>query len=172
MVVAALAQGRDFFRFIPLLTPVINKKRIQHAAFDKLLTSNLNSPAKLADLTSESLRLMELKISDLTLVSEDFGGPSGSRQLVINEALLLKSFNLSQCADRDGWFEWIRRLGIELLRSPHLLLCVHVLRWQISIIPLEKNYSMLLSLHVWMIWALNVENRMYCGRRNGSLRVP
>lgn len=126
MVVVALAQGRDFFRFIPLLTPVIKKKRIQHAAFDKLLTSNLNSPAKLAELTSESLRLMELKISDLTLVSEDFGGPSGSRPLAINEALLLKSFNPSQCSDRDGWFEWMRRLGIELLRespSPALRSC-------------------------------------------------
>ena len=126
MTVVALAQGRDFFRFIPLLAPVINRKGIQHAAFDKLLTSNLNSPAKLAELTSESLRLMELKISDLTLVNEDFGGPGGSRQLAINEALLLKSFNPSQCSDRDGWFEWIRRLGIELLRespSPALRSC-------------------------------------------------
>ena len=129
MVVVALAQGRDFFRFIPLLAPVVTRKRIQHAAFDKLLTSNLNSPAKLAELTSESLRLMELKISDLTLVSGDFGGPGGvtsSNTLVINEALLMKSFNPSQCANRDDWFEWIRRLGIELLRessSPALRSC-------------------------------------------------
>lgn len=126
MVVVALAQGRDFFRFIPFLSPVIQKKRIQHAAFEKLLTSNLNSPSKLAELTSESLRLMELKISDLTIISEDFGGASISRALVINEALLLKSFNPNQCTDRDSWFEWIRRLGIELLRespSPALRSC-------------------------------------------------
>lgn len=129
MVVVALAQGRDFFRFVPLITPVIIRKRIQHAAFDKLLTSNLNSPAKLAELTSESLRLMELKIYDLTLVAGDFGGlgnGAASRSLAINEALLIKSFDPSQCADRESWFEWIRRLGIELLRespSPALRSC-------------------------------------------------
>ena len=129
MVVVALAQGRDFFRFIPLVAPVINRKRIQHAAFEKLLTSNLNSPAKLAELTTESLRLMELKISDLTLVVGDFGGlGSGAtnRPLAINEALLIKSFDPSQCSDRESWFEWIRRLGIELLRespSPALRSC-------------------------------------------------
>lgn len=129
MVVVALAQGRDFFRFIPLVAPVVGRKRIQHAAFDKLLTSNLNSPAKLAELTSESLHLMELKISDLTLVAGDFGGlGSGvaNHSLAINEALLIKSFDPSQCADRESWFEWIRRLGIELLRespSPALRSC-------------------------------------------------
>lgn len=131
MVVVALAQGRVFFRFIPLLAPVIARKRIQHAAFDKLLTSHLNSPAKLAELTSESLRLMELKISDLTLVAGDFGGTGSSngptsRPLAINEGFLLKSFDPSQCVDREHWFDWIRRLGVELLRespSPALRSC-------------------------------------------------
>lgn len=129
MVVVALAQGRVFFRFIPLLAPVISRKKIQHAAFDKLLTSHLNSPAKLAELTSESLRLMELKISDLTLVAGDFCGVAGvltSRPLAINEALLMKSFDPSQCVDRENWFDWIRRLGVELLRespSPALRSC-------------------------------------------------
>jgi FKBP12-rapamycin complex-associated protein len=129
VVVVALAQGRVFFRFIPLLAPVISRKRINHAAFDKLLTSHLNSPAKLAELTSESLRLMELKISDLTLVSGDFGGTGSgpaSRSLAINEALLLKSFDPCQCVDRENWFDWIRRLGVELLRespSPALRSC-------------------------------------------------
>lgn len=131
MVVVALAQGRDFFRFIPLLAPVISRKKIQNATFEKLLSSNLNSPAKLAELTTESLRLMELKISDLTLVTGEFGGIHGSsssnhRPLIINEALLLKSFNPSHCACRDDWFEWSRRLGIELLRespSPALRSC-------------------------------------------------
>ena len=127
MVVVALAQGRDFFRFLPLVAPVVYRKKIQHAAFDKLLTSNLNSPSKLADLTNESLRLMELKISDLTLASEDFNGLGhGMANLAINESLLIKSFDPSQCADRESWFEWIRRLGIELLRespSPALRSC-------------------------------------------------
>jgi serine/threonine-protein kinase mTOR len=129
MVVVALAQGRDFFRFVPLVTPVVSRRKIQHAAFEKLITSNLNSPAKLAELTSESLRLMELKISDLTLVAGDFSGlgsGAANRSLAINEALLIKSFDPSQCSDRESWFEWIRRLGIELLRespSPALRTC-------------------------------------------------
>lgn len=119
MVVVALAQGRDFFRFFPLVLPVINRRRLKHAAFEKLLTSNLNSPAKMAELTTESLKLMELKISDLALVSGDFGEQrsGASRALVMNEGLLLKSFDPSQCVDREDWFEWIRRLGIELLRE-------------------------------------------------------
>ena len=127
IVVVALAQGRDFFRFIPLLLPVINRKRIQHPVFEKLMTSNLNSPAKLAELTSESLRLMELKISDLTLVSGDFGGSTGfCQRLEINEELLMKGLDPSQCSSREDWFEWIRRLGIEFLRespSPALRSC-------------------------------------------------
>lgn len=129
IVVVALAQGRVFFRFAPLLAPVISRKQIRHAVFEKLITSNLNSPAKLADLTSESLKLMELKISDLTLVSGEVGSPpmgALSRTLSINEGLLMKSFDPSQCVDREHWFDWVRRLGVELLRespSPALRSC-------------------------------------------------
>lgn len=133
IVVVGLAQGRDFFRFIPLLTPIINRKNIQHAAFDKLMSTSLNSPAKFADMTNEALRLIELKIKDLTLISGDFGLQNvsvsflqGGRKLTINEALLLKNLDPSLCTSRDDWFEWIRRLGIELLReapSPSLRSC-------------------------------------------------
>lgn len=40
-----------------------------------------------------------------------------SNRLKINQAQLQRAWDVSQCASRDDWDEWMRRLGIELLRE-------------------------------------------------------
>ena len=49
-------------------------------------------------------------------VSPPFQQPQTSKQK-INQSLLQRAWNVSQCASREDWDEWMRRLGIQLLRD-------------------------------------------------------
>lgn len=143
VMVLALAQGHDFFRFLPALAPLIARRQgPRHMAFfDRLMAAkeSLNSPAKIAELTAECFRVIEGQLSDLTVSGV------GSGVSVVNSGMQSNhhhhqshqssntttnfstlAWKLPDGPGREEWLEWLRRLGLELLRespSPSLRAC-------------------------------------------------
>ncbi len=132
VMVVALAQGRDFFRFLPALKGLILMRQgPRHLSFfDRLWAAkeSLNSPAKMAELTVECLRVIEGQLADLTQV--DGNSNLNVRAYSATGTLSMNTFarfvDVSGCGSRDDWMEWLKRFGLEMLRaspSPSLRAC-------------------------------------------------
>lgn len=136
-----LAQGRDFFRFLPALkTLILQRQAPRHVSFFERLFAakeSLNSPAKMAELTAEYLKVLETQLTDLTQIDAGGAKPTQGRSGLLAgapapppTALSMNTFarfaDVSACASRDDWLEWLKRFGLEMLRaspSPSLRAC-------------------------------------------------
>jgi len=126
IVVVAISQGKDFFRFLPQLAKTVFARNIKHDTFERLLSANLNSPAKLADIATESIRELESKIGNLNVAADVSSALSWYERANLSETAMKRMWDISVCSNRDDWFDWIRRLGHEFMRaspSPALRSC-------------------------------------------------
>ena len=126
IVVVAISQGKDFFRFLPQLAKTVFSRNIKHDTFERLLSANLNSPAKLADIATESIRELEAKIGGLNLTTDVSSSLPWYERANLTETAMKRMWDISICLNRDDWFDWIRRLGHEFMRassSPALRSC-------------------------------------------------
>ena len=80
---------------------------IQHGDDHQGLTNNLGIASHF-DNSSEL---------DICVTSVYHHSLKQSNKSKINQAQLQRSWDVSQCASRDDWDEWMRRLGIQLLRE-------------------------------------------------------
>ena len=55
------------------------------------------------------------------------GATSREQKLIVNQGHLARSWDVSQRSTAADWYEWLKRLKLDLLRSPLPLHCVPVL---------------------------------------------
>lgn len=119
-----LQLGRKYRIFVPLVSRVITKHKIQYNPYDVLTTRILTeSTAAFEDeyLLSRH-RLSRFKNRDPALPSSD----TTTKKMFTSVPDLRKAWTTESRVSRDDWLEWLKRLSIELLRaasSPALRSC-------------------------------------------------
>ena len=120
--------GYDYSIFIPMVSKVMSRNRIQSHKYDKLVSRIcLHQP-----MTEELAFELDIKNSssiDRASGAEEAyssGDSAHARKLHVNQQNLRKASETSQRSTKEDWSEWIRRLSVELLRespSPALRSC-------------------------------------------------
>ncbi|OQV15683.1 Target of rapamycin [Hypsibius exemplaris] len=123
---ALLSQlDRKFIVFIPLVQGAMARNRVTHRKYDLLVAQLRNGFSTLPDEgTSRSRRYYQG-----SRISRPTGEPADSaamKSLDVGVGSLRRAWSTARCASKDDWIEWLRRLGLELLKespSPALRSC-------------------------------------------------
>ncbi|CAG0917860.1 unnamed protein product [Notodromas monacha] len=132
--------GKQYEVFIPLVHRILREQRIHHETYDCLLSKFF--PAKGGVLATDihDVLLSRPKPSSFKAqeTAQDSGAAPFKNKLSITPANILNAWEASSRVSKDDWLEWLRRGGIELLKSspsPSLRSCSSI----------AQNYSHLLK---------------------------
>eukprot|EP01135_Chromosphaera_perkinsii_P003113 Nk52_evm2s236 gene=Nk52_evmTU2s236 len=120
--------GYDYSIFIPMVSKVMARNRIQSHKYDKLV-SRILSHQPMNEEVGFELDIRNAFAADKVSRGEEAyaSGDSGhARKLHVNQQNLRRAWETSQRSTKEDWSEWIRRLSVELLRespSPALRSC-------------------------------------------------
>jgi len=107
--------GPDYIHFIPTVNKLLVSHRIPHSNY-ALIVSKLQKGEPLPQDLSPDNRYGD---------DEDEQRPLeiSTKMLAVNQEHLKSAWEAGQRSTRDDWYEWIRRLSVELLKeSPHQVL--------------------------------------------------
>jgi FKBP12-rapamycin complex-associated protein len=121
-----LQLGQKYALFIPVISKVITKHRIQHQRYECLVTRTSAGERLLDDkddpMFARQQTPMTGNLPDDTAAIE----AATIKKLHANIMNLQKSWATASRVSKDDWTEWLRRLSVELLKespSPSLRLC-------------------------------------------------
>ncbi|KAI8925792.1 armadillo-type protein [Entophlyctis helioformis] len=105
--------GDDYLVFIPMIAKTISRAHIQHNRYDTIV-SRMLSNEPLPDLNAAS----DAESDGLgDHVAVEVAVEASAKKLMINQQQLRKAWEVSSRSTRDDWNEWIRRLGVEMLKE-------------------------------------------------------
>ena len=93
---------------------------LQRSYMDPYITETHRAPPRRDSIsfTDQQILSDNPNLSDFDLVTSMYQHSlSQQSKSKINQAQLQRAWDVSQCASRDDWDEWMRRLGIQLLRE-------------------------------------------------------
>ncbi|KAF9509645.1 hypothetical protein BS47DRAFT_139059 [Hydnum rufescens UP504] len=100
--------GTDFAIFVPMINKcLLRNNRLNHAKYDSLV----------ARLLSGEHLPQEYNSSDPWSQKVELVAPPDSTKMVVNQQHLKQAWDVSQVNSKEDWFEWIRRLAIELMKE-------------------------------------------------------
>lgn len=119
LIKLVLQLNSDYAIFVPMVNKILLKNHIQHAEYDSLVTKLLkNEPLqRICDNGEESVD---------SSIDENPSAEVSTKKLPVNQQHLKKTWEASQRSTKEDWMEWLRRLGVELLKespSPALRAC-------------------------------------------------
>ena len=119
--------GKKFMTFIPMVNKVLLKHKIQHKAYD-VIVSRIHRESTLSFWEQEpffgskkSSHSNAAHGSDSATVLE-----TGFKKLQMSVNSLQRAWSSARCVSKDDWLEWLRRLSLEFLKespSPPLRSC-------------------------------------------------
>ncbi|XP_075183475.1 serine/threonine-protein kinase mTOR [Anomaloglossus baeobatrachus] len=118
--------GKKYQIFIPMVNKVLLKHRILHQRYE-VLTCRILKGYTLADEEEDPL-IYQHRTARGNL-GEYAGGPLDTgpmKKLHVSTTNLQKAWGATRRVSKDDWLEWLRRLGVELLKdssSPSLRSC-------------------------------------------------
>lgn len=102
--------GLDYTIFIPMINKCLINNHIQHQNYELLVSKLLKGESLPQDLNSDE------KFSDRR-VDDASSADITTKKLLVNQQHLKNAWETSQKSTKDDWQEWIRRLGVELLKE-------------------------------------------------------
>eukprot|EP00002_Diphylleia_rotans_P028068 TRINITY_DN5657_c0_g1_i3.p1 TRINITY_DN5657_c0_g1~~TRINITY_DN5657_c0_g1_i3.p1 ORF type:complete len:1876 (-),score=390.71 TRINITY_DN5657_c0_g1_i3:1816-7443(-) len=113
--------GPDYAIFAPKVNKVLAKQRIQHARYEQLVSKLLKNQR----LPQDGMEFDDR--SDLRGVDDSpLADSLNTKKLNVHQANLKKTWEVTQCSNKEDWIDWSRRFALELLRessSPALRAC-------------------------------------------------
>ncbi|EEB07941.2 phosphatidylinositol kinase Tor1 [Schizosaccharomyces japonicus yFS275] len=102
--------GYDYAIFIPTVNKALSHQKVQHAAYDLLVSRLLKGEPLPKDLmvqrTADEIAAQQSRTLDENIA-----------KLPVDQGCLRAAWETSQKLTRDDWQEWIRRLSVELLKE-------------------------------------------------------
>ncbi|TIB14647.1 hypothetical protein E3P89_00930 [Wallemia ichthyophaga] len=106
-----LQLGPDFAVFVPMISKVLLKHRIQHGPYNQFVNMLLNG-----ERLPQDYSIFDSFAAEKT----DDQPPVENTKLIANQQHLKKAYgieNVELIQNREDWTDWLRRLGIEFLKE-------------------------------------------------------
>ncbi|KAF2210767.1 hypothetical protein CERZMDRAFT_99368 [Cercospora zeae-maydis SCOH1-5] len=101
--------GQDFLHFVPTIDKILVQQRINHTAYNLIVTKLRKHEALPQDLSPDERYNDEDEDQYPTEIS--------TKKLAVNQQHLKNAWEASQKSTKEDWIEWMRRFSVELLRE-------------------------------------------------------
>ncbi|KAG8977108.1 phosphatidylinositol kinase- protein kinase tor1, partial [Tulasnella sp. 427] len=100
--------GSDYAIFVPMMSKIVLKQRIEHSRYDSLVTRLLKG---------ERLSYDVLPPEPWLETKSDSQAQAETGRMTVNQQHLKEAWDVSQVSTREEWNEWLRRLAVEFMKE-------------------------------------------------------
>jgi FKBP12-rapamycin complex-associated protein len=101
--------GQDFLHFVPTIEKILAQQRINHTAYNLIISKLKKHEALPQDLSPDERYNDENDDSYPTEIA--------TKKLAVNQQHLKNAWEANQKSTKEDWQEWMRRFSVELLRE-------------------------------------------------------
>ncbi|KAG9045642.1 phosphatidylinositol kinase- protein kinase tor1, partial [Tulasnella sp. UAMH 9824] len=100
--------GSDYAIFVPMMSKIILRQRIEHTRYDALVTRLLKG---------ERISLEAVPAEPWLETKLEPQAQAEISRMTVNQQHLKEAWDVSQVSTREEWLEWLRRLAVEFMKE-------------------------------------------------------
>ena len=130
--------GSDYCIFIISVAKILSQSKIVYEPYENLVNTLLRNQPLTADMITNVRQRSRTALSakELAEKKEAAAAPeTSSKRLKLNERALQAAWECSEVASADDWFEWMRKLSLELIRESPSPALRRAWRWRKATTP-------------------------------------